>query len=83
MLSANQAAFITAMEENVKTAFVAKITTNTSEWQVLNNPNAPTIINPNAGNAVGRVSQYGSVKPIVFNGEFTIAVTFNQQKGDV
>lgn len=58
------------------------ILNNTNAWIVENNPYEPTVKNPNAGSTIGKVSQFGDVKPIVFNGEFTIAVTFKQQKGD-
>lgn len=30
----------------------------------------------------GEITQYGAVSPIIFNGEFTIPVTFKGQKGD-
>lgn len=30
----------------------------------------------------GEITQYGEVEPIIFNGEFTIPVTFKGQKGD-
>lgn len=32
--------------------------------------------------AAGEITQYGEVSPIIFNGEFTIPVTFKGQKGD-
>ena len=58
------------------------VSSNTSSWLTANNPYEPTVKNTNSGNTIGKVSQFGDVKPIVFNGEFTIAVTFKQQKGD-
>ena len=33
-------------------------------------------------NSEGTITQYGEVTPIIFNGEFTIPVTFKGQKGD-
>lgn len=83
VLTANQQTALNGLTNDQKEIIQNKITANTTSWITANNPNRQTIDNPNAGNTIGRVSQYGSVKPIVFNGEFTIAVSFNQQKGDV
>lgn len=56
---------------------------NTAVWQTANNPIKQMMPNPNQGMATTKVTQYGDVTPVVFNGEFTIPVTFKGQKGDM
>ena len=56
---------------------------NTVGWQQQSSPYPTTTKSDNYGETIGDITPYGSVQPIVFNGEFTIAVTFKQQKGDM
>ena len=56
---------------------------NTVAWQQQETPYPTTTKSDNYGETIGDITPYGSVQPIVFNGEFTIAVTFKQQKGDM
>lgn len=89
VLSSEQAGILNALSgtelTNAQTSISGILSLNKSQWQIRNNPFESEIVDPNSGGSIvgGQVSQYGSVNPIVFNGEFTIAVTFNQQKGDV
>lgn len=62
---------------------IGAVNNNTTAWQIANNPAKQMIPNPNQGLATTKVTQYGDVTPVVFNGEFTIPVTFKGQKGDM
>lgn len=89
--------YVTGFENNIGRATISGEYSAMSVMAQLSSPN-PAIPFENPGikwkptllvgafrttvNSEGTITQYGEVSPIIFNGEFTIPVTFKGQKGD-
>ena len=63
----------------------AQINNNIATWLTANNPKPAQIVSPDydENSNATNITQFGDVKPVIFNAEFTIPVTFKGQKGDM